>query len=167
MTQITSLSEKIKTEGDRVLNIFTGFSDEQWNLEVYTENTIWTVRDILSHFVSSERGLLLLFDQIRSGAVGVSEDFSIDRFNASQQLKLKDSNSPELLEQYRVVRANSVSWVSSLNDSDLEITGRHPFLGQTTLREMIKMLYLHNQIHIRDIKKAIDHQELVDKSRAE
>ena len=51
-----------------------------------------------------------------------------------------------------------IAWVLLVSDSDLEKIGRHPFLGQTTLREMIKMVYLHNQIHIRDIKNGIDHQ---------
>jgi hypothetical protein len=33
--------------------------------------------------------------------------------------------------------------------------GRHPFMGQTQLREMIKMLYIHNLTHYRDMKKAL------------
>ena len=95
-----------------------------------------------------------LFEQIRSGGTGAPDDFSIDRYNASQQDKMKEMRPEELLEQYTTVRTNSVAWVSGLEESDLEISGRHPFLGQTTLREMIKMLYLHNQIHYRDIKRA-------------
>ena len=61
----------------------------------------------------------------------------------------------ELLEQYRQIRADSVAWVSKLQDQELEITGRHPFLQMTAIREMIKMLYIHNLTHYRDMKKAI------------
>jgi hypothetical protein len=53
------------------------------------------------------------------------------------------------------VRANTISWISGLQESDLDITGRHPFMGQTQLREMIKMLYIHNLTHYRDMKKAL------------
>jgi hypothetical protein len=42
-----------------------------------------------------------------------------------------------------------------LQESDLELQGRHPFLGMTSIREMVKMLYLHNQIHYRDLKKVL------------
>ena len=42
-----------------------------------------------------------------------------------------------------------------LKESDLEKQGRHPFLGMTTLREMIKMLYIHNMTHYRDMKKVL------------
>ena len=110
---------------------------------------------MLSHFVTSERGLVKLFEQIRQGGSGAADDFSIDRYNAAQQEKTKDLSAAELLEQYKSIRADSVAWVSGLKESELEITGRHPFLGMTTLREMVKMLYLHNQIHYRDLKKVL------------
>ncbi|MFM8368833.1 MAG: DinB family protein, partial [Chloroflexota bacterium] len=77
------------------------------------------------------------------------------RYNASQQDKTKDLPPADLLEQYKQVRADSVQWVSGLKDEELEIKGRHPFLGETVIREMVKMLYLHNQLHYRDVKRAL------------
>jgi hypothetical protein len=59
------------------------------------------------------------------------------------------------LEQYKAVRAEMTAWVSSLDDADLDKIGRHPFLGHTTLREMIKLIYLHNQLHYRDLRKVL------------
>jgi len=155
MSEIQDLADKLKSEGERFLAIFSGLADAQWQAEVYTEGAVWTVRNVLSHFVTSERGLVRLFEQIRQGGAGAADDFSIDRYNASQQEKTKDLTPQELLEQYKSVRADSVAWVSGLKETDLEIAGRHPFLEKTTIREMVKMLYLHNQIHYRDLKKAL------------
>jgi len=155
MSEITELAEKLKSEGEKFVAIFAGLSDEQWQTEVYTEGAIWTIRNVLSHFVTSERGLVKLFEQIRQGGAGSSEDFSIDRYNASMQARMQDSSPQELLEQYKSGRAESIAWTSSLSEADLEKPGRHPFLGMTTIREMIKMLYLHNQLHYRDMKKVM------------
>jgi hypothetical protein len=155
MSELPELAEKLKSEGEKVYGIFSAFADDQWNLEVYTEGTTWMIRNVLSHLVSSERGLVKLFERIRTTGEGASEDFSIDRYNASMQARSKDLTPLELLEQYKEVRANSITWVSNLNDAELEIKGRHPFLGVTTIREMIKMLYIHNQTHVRDLKKAL------------
>ena len=155
MSEIVELAEKLKSEGEKIHAIFSTFEDDQWNVEVYTEGATWTIRNVLSHLVTSERGLIKLFEQIRLGGEGSSLDFSIDRYNASMQARNKDLTPFELLEQYQGIRANSVDWVSSLKDDELEIKGRHPFLGMTTIREMIKMLYIHNQIHYRDMKKAL------------
>ena len=96
-----------------------------------------------------------LFEQVRQGGVGAADDFSIDRYNTAQQQKTKDLSPQELLEQYEAIRADSIAWTLSLEEADLEKQGKHPFLGMTSLREMIKMLYLHNQIHYRDMKKVL------------
>lgn len=155
MSEITELAEKLKSEGERFVSIFSGLQEDQWQTEVYTEGATWTIRNILSHLVTSERGLIKLFEQIRQGGPGSAEDFSIDRYNAAMQERTKAATPQELIEQYKEVRAKAIAWVSGLNESDLEISGRHPFLGQTLIREMIKMLYIHNQLHYRDMKKAL------------
>lgn len=155
MSEVNELSEKLKSEGEKILSLFNGLSENQWGREVYSEGTTWTIRSVLSHLVTSERGLVKLFEQVRQGGAGSPDDFSIDRYNASMQERTRDLTPQELLDQYRQVRANSVEWVNSLQERDLEIIGRHPFLGQTEIREMIKMLYIHNLTHTRDMKKAL------------
>ena len=155
MSEINELADKLKSEGEKFYAIFAGLTDEQWQTEVYTEDQTWTIRNVLAHFVTSERGLVKLFERIRAGGEGAADDFSIDRYNAAQQQKTINLPPQELLEQYKAVRSDSVAWTLSLEESDLEKKGRHPFLEMTTLREMIKMLYLHNIIHYRDMKKVL------------
>jgi len=155
MSEINELADKLKSEGEKFFTLFAGLTDDQWNSEVYTEGSTWTIRNVLSHFVTSERGLVKLFEQIRLGGAGAADDFSIDRYNAAQQEKTKDLTSQELLEHYKEVRDNSIAWTLSLSETDLEKQGKHPYLGMTSIREMIKMLYLHNQIHYRDMKKVL------------
>jgi uncharacterized damage-inducible protein DinB len=155
MSELNELADKLRSEGEKFFALFAGLTDDQWEQKVYTEGETWTIRNVLAHFVTSERGLVRLFERIRMTGEGAADDFSIDRYNASQQEKTKDLSSQELLEQYKAVRDDSVAWTLSLDEADLEKQGRHPFLGMTNLREMIKMLYLHNQIHYRDMKKAL------------
>jgi hypothetical protein len=42
-----------------------------------------------------------------------------------------------------------------LNMSDLERRGNDPYLGETSLGDMIKLTYRHPQIHMREIRKSI------------
>ncbi len=155
MSELNELADKLQAEGEKFTALFAGLTDAQWQAEVYTEGETWTLRNVLSHFVTSERGLVRLFEQIRLGGAGSPDDFSIDRYNASQQQKTKELSPQQLLEQYKEVRADSVAWTLSLEPIDLDKQGKHPFIGMTTIREMIKMLYLHNQIHYRDMKKVL------------
>ncbi len=155
MSEVTELAEKLKIEGARFVSIFSGLTEEQWSQEVYTEGATWTIRNVLAHFVTAERALVKLFEQIRQGGPGAAEDFSIDRYNAAMQARTKELTPQELLAQYEQIRANSIAWVSGLKENELEIIGRHPFLEVTTIREMIKLLYIHNQTHYRDMKRAM------------
>ena len=108
MSEITELAEKLKSEGDKFVSIFSGLTDAQWNQEGYTQGTTWTIRNVLSHFVTSERGLLKLFEKIRQGDGGSPDDFSIDRYNAAMQERNKDATPQELIEQYQQVRASAI-----------------------------------------------------------
>ncbi len=153
MSEVTELAEKLRSEGEKMAANFSNLRADQWSQEVYTEGATWTIRNVLAHFVTAERALVKLFEQIRQGGAGIPDDFSIDRYNAAMQERTKELPPEELLEQYRQVRNNTVSWISGLQPNELDIIGRHPFLGQTQLREMIKMLYIHNLTHYRDMKK--------------
>ncbi|GAB4491294.1 MAG: hypothetical protein Fur0016_03350 [Anaerolineales bacterium] len=150
------LAERLTSEGQKTAAFFESLTSEQWQTLVYTEGAQWTVRSVLAHFVTAEQGFLNLFDTIRAGGPGASEDFDIDRYNASQQEKTRQLTPAELLEQFRAVRAEMTALVTSFTESDLQKQGCHPFLGFTTLAEMVKMVYRHNQIHLRDLRKLLE-----------
>lgn len=155
MSETAELAQKLRSEGEKLAVFFGSLTDDQWKKEVYTEGAVWTMRNILSHLMTSERASLKLFENIRQGGNGAAEDFVIDRYNASQQEKTKGLTPIQLLEQYKARRAQMIEWVSGISNSDLNKTGRHPFLGITNLREMIKMIYIHNQTHYRDLRHVL------------
>ena len=155
MPETAELAAKLRAEGEKFSAFFGGLTPEQWTAEVYAEGSVWTVRSILAHLMTAERAFIKLFEDVRQGGPGASEDFVIDRYNARQQEKTRDLSPAELLNDYREARERMIEWVAALDDAALERTGRHPFLGVTTLREMIKMIYIHNQTHYRDIRRVM------------
>ena len=58
MSETAELAETLKTEGERMLAFFAELTDAQWVSEVYTEGETWTIRNVLAHYVTSERGLV-------------------------------------------------------------------------------------------------------------
>jgi hypothetical protein len=42
-----------------------------------------------------------------------------------------------------------------MSQNDLERIGRNPFLGEVPLVEIVKLIYRHNQIHLRDLKRLL------------
>lgn len=150
------LVERLKGEGEKTVDFFAALKDGQWQSAVYTEGKTWSIRNVLAHFVTSEQAFLRLFANVQKGGTGAPENFDLDRYNASQQEKTRAQSPQELLTQFRASRAAMIELVSSMSTADLEKTGRHPFLGLTSLAEMIKMVYRHNQIHTRDLRHLLN-----------
>jgi hypothetical protein len=45
--------------------------------------------------------------------------------------------------------------VGQIADDDFKRTGRHPFFGQMSIDEMFKLIYRHNMMHLRDVRRAL------------
>jgi len=160
MDDSSVLAAKLRAEGEKMRQFMAQLDDAEWAVEVYTEGATWTVRSIFAHLMTTERAFLKLLDQIRRGGTGVSAEFVIDRYNASQQKKTQSMNRQELLQEYQAARRSMVELVNDLSAEDLEKRGRHPFLGTTSLREMVKMIYIHNQTHHRDVRRALKNPQV-------
>jgi hypothetical protein len=140
MPEAAALAAKLEAEGAKLVDFMASLGNGEWNLPIYTEGAVWTIRNIFAHLMTSEQAFVRLFRQIRQGGSGVSEDFVIDRYNASQQRETEGLDPRQLLTLYGSARTEMVELVGELRDAELELRARHPFLGVTTLREMVKMI---------------------------
>ena len=150
-----ALAGKLRSEGEKTAAFFGRLTAPEWAQPVYAEGQAWRARDILAHFLSAELSFLVLFRSIAAGGPGAPEGFSIDAYNQEQVAGMRDATPDELLRQYRAARADMADWVAGLPPEDLEKRGRHPALGVSALGKMIKMVYLHNLMHLRDLRAAL------------
>jgi uncharacterized protein (TIGR03083 family) len=157
MGQLTGqIANRLSQKGEETLDFFGGLADGQWEVVVYTEGAAWTVHQVLCHFASVERVFLRLFKNILAGGEGSPEGFDIDGFNAAQVEKLSGREPGELLDRFRAARREMVALVEGMDDAGLEREGRHPFFGVGKMEQFLKLVYRHNMIHERDVRKALD-----------
>ena len=136
------LAKRRRSEGEKMTAYFAALDDADWEKEVYTEGTTWTVRNVLVHFVTAEQGFLKLFPTIVEGGEGSSKDFDVDRYNASQQKKTESLSPQELLEKFQEIRAKMAAWTETLSAEDLLKEGRHPFLEEILMVPKKTMSFL-------------------------
>lgn len=148
------LAQKLRDEGARSRAFFQELPDPVWNLILYEDGATWRVRDVLAHFVITEIGIPQIMRAILSGGSGSPDDFDLDAYNRKHVAGLENMSVPELLEKFAELRSQTVRLVAGMSEEDLQRTGRHPFLGISPLIDMIKLMYRHNQIHQRDIRRA-------------
>lgn len=150
-----SLADRLKEDGQKTRLFFENLPEEKWLTTIYTEGSHWTIRQVLAHFVSSETSFTRLMENILAGGSGAPEDFNIDAYNERKVAQMQSSSSAELMLQYRQARQRNVELVSSLSPMDLSREGRHPYLGMAPLTDIIKLIYRHNQIHLRDVRRLL------------
>ena len=62
----------------------------------------------------------------------------------------------QLLTKLAAQRQRTVALFERLNDNDqLDIIGRHPILGEMSVGNFFRIIALHEQEHIREIKAAL------------
>ncbi len=149
------LASRLESEGEKTTAFFISLPPAAWGQAVYTGPESWSVHQVVAHLVSAEAAFTRLLEDIRSGGAGAPDDFDIDAYNQGEVAALAGIAPSELLQRFRCYRQENVTLVAKMSPSDLLKRGRHPFLGITELVEIIKLLYRHNQIHQRDVRRAL------------
>lgn len=148
--------KRLHEEGQKTAAYFRLLTSEQFLQQVYTTGPLWRVRDLLAHFVSAERTFVFYGRDIQAGGPGAPKEFVIDEFNATQVAGFMEASTDDLLAQYVTAREQTVAFVRQLAEADFDRIGRHPWFGQVPLESMVKLIYRHNMIHERDIRKALE-----------
>jgi hypothetical protein len=153
---LSHIRRRLESEGERAAEYFAGLPKAAWEQQVYTTGSKWGPRQILAHFISSERAFKLLIENIVAGGRGAPRDFNIDDFNETETPPLSLRPIPELIDEFRRGRRTSLALAAGIRSDDLDKSGYHPWFGETSLREMLQLIYRHNLIHLRDVRRAVE-----------
>ncbi len=150
------IQKRLRDEGDKLLALFEALHDEQWQLTLYTDGAVWTIKDLLAHQVSAEREFQYYGRDILAGGPGAPEDFAINTFNNAAVASMADRTAADLLAALRAARQDTIDLVATIADADFARQGRHPFFGMMVIEDMFKLIYRHNMLHARDIRRVLD-----------
>ena len=153
--------KRLREEGAKTAAYFRTLRDADFAQQVYTTGPLWRVRDILAHFVSAEQIFAFYGRQILAGGEGAPEDFVIDEFNLAQVAGLQAATTDALITQFEQARAETGFIVGGMAEADFDRPGRHPWFGRVPLGQMLKLIYRHNMLHERDVRKAIETRQPV------
>ncbi len=150
------LVDKLISSGQKTRDFYQAIEGDDWYQQIYTEGANWSVHHILAHFVVTEASIARLVKYILQGNSGVPEDFDIDAYNEKEVNCFAKLPNDMILQRFMERRGETIQTVMDMSDADLAAQGRHPWLGVVPIEQMIKLLYRHNQIHQRDIRKTLD-----------
>lgn len=124
-------------------------------MQIYADGAQWSTRDILEHLVISEQEMQRLRAQIIEIEVGAPDGFDIDAYNLNETGRFAALSIEELLALFANTRQNTALDARRMNETQLARRGRHPAMGDSSIEDIFKIIYLHNTMHIRDIRKRV------------
>ena len=155
MEQKANIQDKLAQNRAALFTLLQGLTDEQWQTAVFSEDTIWTVADMVRHLEGAERSMIALMANIQQGGEGASEDFDLARFNASRIKKSKEQQPLDLMETMEKNREDLLVFMDSLTEEDWQKKGRHGSLHIMTIEEICHIIADHEATHAHDIAQAI------------
>ncbi len=151
----TLIQKRLRDEGDKLLGVFECLTPEQWQTVIYTDGMTWTIKDLLAHQISAEGEFQYYGRDVLNGGEGAPEGFDINAFNNREVAARADQTPGELLAAFRATRQTTIDFVATIRDDQFALRGRHPFFGMMVIEDMFKLIYRHNMMHARDIRKAL------------
>ena len=152
--EIAHIHRRLSVEGEKTLSFFEALSPTDWEQPVYVTGSEWRVREILAHFISAERAYQKYLDDVLQGGLGAPDSLDIDEFNEAEVSTMQES-SADLMEAFRQVRQDTLHLTEQLEDQDLSRTANHPWFEGKDVSWYLKLIYRHNAMHRKDIRKAI------------
>jgi hypothetical protein len=149
------IRKRLRDEGDKLIAVFERLTPDQRAATIYADGMDWSLTDLLAHLVSAERAFLFYGRDILHGGEGAPEGFDINAFNNREVGGLRGQTFEQLVSDLRAVRQETIDLVGHIADGDFARTGRHPFFGQMSIDEMFKLIYRHNMMHLRDLRRLI------------
>ena len=118
----------------------------------------WSAFDIVGHLIHGEKTdwvprLNIILDESAHKTFS-----SFDRF--AQFESSKNKTLPQLLNEFSRLRHQNLNYLSSLDltDSQLDLKGRHPELGEVTMRQLLACWVTHDLGHISQICRVMAKQ---------
>ncbi|MEK6256808.1 MAG: DinB family protein, partial [Chloroflexota bacterium] len=146
---VNEIAAKFKKEGLKTIEFIKSIPEDVLDTQLYDDGDQWTIRKTCIHLVEAEGSIPKLIKNILDGREGVPIDFDLDRYNASMVKKLGELSQEEIVSRMTELRAETVKMISELNEDDLGKTGRHPFMGESNIRDMLRIMLINASSHIR------------------
>jgi len=164
--EIQRIVARLTQEGERTCDFFGVLSPGDLDQQVYSDGAAWRVKDLLAHLAATEATVLDAVQGFLAGGPGLPGNFDLDSFNESEVGRRSKVSPGALLDRFSADRRDLVQVVQSLGEADLDRPGRHPWLGWTTLGEVLKLVYRHSMLHMRDARRALSSRNPVPSSGA-
>lgn len=117
----------------------------------------WTIRQVLTHLLNAEEDHCKVAVVISRGQHDrLPTEFSIDEHNQQRMETRGTLSRDEIVAALAAQRERTVALFGKMDAPALEMSGRHPALGEMTVGNIFRIIGMHEKMHLRDIEAALN-----------
>ena len=139
-----------------LLVMLSNLSDE-WVFSNEGED-IWSPLDVIGHLIHCEKCDWVTRAKI---ILSNSEDKTFEPFDRFAQFEIsKGKTMSQLLSEFLKLREKNLEYLKfvSITESNYNFTGKHPHLGEVTLKQLLASWVVHDLGHIAQISRVMAKQ---------
>ena len=160
---VAGIIAKLNTERAKLLESFANVSRETM-LRPFGDGG-WSIKDVLAHVAMAEsvnvKFARMMVEkeaplQLREFAREFPDfpgEFELDKFNAWMAERWRAKSLDEIIAALHETRAETVAWLETLAPEQLDRIGEHAVWGNLSVKEMFRILVIHDKFHRGDIEK--------------
>jgi uncharacterized protein (TIGR03083 family) len=112
----------------------------------------WTIRQMVTHVLNSEEDHCRVIAVVAEGeADRLPVDFDRDKHNESRVNERGHLSREELVAALVAQRKRTEALYDRLSEMELDMIAPHPALGEMALRDIFRIIGIHDQMHTREI----------------
>ena len=123
----------------------------------------WSIRDNLAHLVDAERAHRRFVQLVLEGRPTRIEGFDLDRWNAEHVARHAGQSVDEILDDLDAERQETLAFIAAMPADAWDKRGDHPALGEVTVQQVIKVIGVHQRMHLKEIRRLLEAQEAENK----
>jgi len=157
MNRIAEIREKKRASFAGLDELFGHLTETDWGRPVHGHAEGWTVRDALAHLVTAGAGLLRAAQLMAEGALRMSPDFDLDRWNQRQVEKQAERTVGDLQTDLETLNGHVLAHLDRLSadETALDRRGQHAVFGDVSVELILRRIYRHEREHAQEIRTAL------------
>jgi hypothetical protein len=147
----TEIIQALELSRQKLKGVISRLKPEDWERTIQEEDQRWTVRQILAHLVSGQKGMFNQIVGISEGKEGVPPDFDLNRWNRRSVEKSAERNPQDLLATLDADQVELKRFISTLPEESFDKQGRHGSLRIMSIQEIGLLIASHEADHTQII----------------
>lgn len=158
-----TIKAKLNAERAKLLESFANLPREAM-LKPFGDGG-WSIKDLVAHLAMAEavnvkfakmmvtRETPVQLKELAADYPDFPGEFELDKFNAWMTERWRAKSLDEILAALNATRADTLAWLDTVTPEQLERSGAHAVWGNQSVRQMLRILVIHDKLHRGDIEK--------------